>query len=188
MKLLKLLLIITGSLIFSACSSSCDNNNIDVVASLYALTLSSPDMVPQFVNQYKDIISSDDFNDCIDNFSNALKEEALTAPSKDEVYDRSMNIAAEAGYSEMGPRVADDMIRVFEDMLTLSRYLQQLKISSQNILNGNLQGYQSTEIYYLSSAIWNMSGNILYPQQVQALREMMFKLCYWYVSTLMQAA
>lgn len=171
-----------------SCSNTHDTKTKDLVAVIYALAISQPDAVPEYVKSHKNLFAeSSDFYNCIDDFSNALKESAIKSPSRNEIYDQAMKIAGDAGMPEMGSKIADDMSRSSGDMIRLASYLQQIKNSMPGLINGNSRTYASTELYQMSSYIWQMSSNLLLPQQVQSIREMMYRLSYWYVSNLITA-
>jgi hypothetical protein len=183
-----MLILVFFMLVLTCCKPKYDENTCVLVATVYSVSISYPEELPQYINSNKSALTANrKFDYCIGKLSNALLISAIKSPSRDEVQERSMKIASDAGAPELGSRVADDMMKTSGDMYQLGLYLKQLRNSTPQILNGNIDEYKNTDIYQLSSLVWNLSGNFLDPGQVKKLREITFKLSYWYVLSLLQS-
>lgn len=192
MKLHTWVFAISTVLLIGVCAQTAHGNNCDAdagrrIAHAYALAISYPDSLPQFVQQNKEFFHEDGPSiQCGRALVDGLRKSALSMPSPGDIRAQAMDVATRAGAPEMGPKVGDDMVATSLDMLRLASFVEELANTCPQLAAGDAKPYHDTSIYGFSSSMWGMieqSGTIL-TADLKAIRDMTMEMSEWMVLNL----
>ena len=155
------------------------------IAQAYALAISYPDSVPEFVQKNAVFFQQNGpAIQCGQILAAALQAAALSGPSERSIRERATDVAGRSGRPELGPKIAEDMLRTRSDMGQLASYIQDLVNTLPAVASGNLTPYHNTNLYRFSNYIWTMSSRLVSQEDLQALRTMTMQMSEWYVKNL----
>jgi hypothetical protein len=188
MRLLLIKLLLTSIIILSffidvTQAKTCKGVAGDTIVKAYALAVSYPDNVPEFV-----LINASQFHAdgdairCGSVLASQLRSEALTGPSPNAIREHAAKVAGQSGRPDLGPKIADDMISLNGDFLILAAYFQNLVDTLPAMLTGDITMYRDTLIYKNSKTGWGIIENSgLLPQKdIEAFRDLTMELSEWY--------
>lgn len=131
------------------------------LARVYAIAVSYPANVPDFVQQNAMFYRADGSAiRCGRVLASQLLNAALSGPSPDSVREQAADVAGRAGRPELGPSVADSMLENQADLYLLAGYVQNLVDTLPGVAEGDLTPYQSTAVYQNSAMVWTMIESI----------------------------
>jgi hypothetical protein len=159
------------------------NDTKDLIATAYAGAFSYPEKFPDWAGQNKSALASEQFRTCLDHMANQLTRAALSAPSYDDVYSRSMDIASRAGAPELGSKVAEDMSKTSGDLLQLAALLRQLMTCIESGVNDDWTRFSQSDFQAMAYVL-GMSEQQLGSDYTRRLREVSFELHRWYLLSL----
>jgi hypothetical protein len=155
------------------------------IAQAYALAISYPDSVPEFVQRNAVFFQQNGAAiQCGQILAATLQSAALLGPSPQSIREQAMDVAGRSGRPDLGPKVADDMLRTRSDLQQLASYIQDLVNTLPAAAKGDLAPYHSTNLYRFSKYIWTLSSGLLSPGDMQAIRNMTMQMSEWYVKGL----
>jgi len=187
---MKIFLIIVVFVVLTSlsCGHKWDSTTYDLVSRVYAHAIVYPENFAQFVSENSELFTNNsNFENCISEVAAAMANSALRAPSRSAIEEQSMRIASDAGVPELGSSVANDIMKTSGELYRVASYLKQIQNSVPLILNGNNTYYQSSEVYSLNLLVWNIAATYMSQQELNKIRELTYKLSYWYMSSLLKS-
>jgi hypothetical protein len=167
----------------------CDQESKELVLAAYAGAMTRPDDFPISTRKNSNMfVSANQWQNCIVRLSNALKQHVLSGPSPNEIRESAYNIASSANAPEKGEILYRQMMETSSDMLALARHLDSLSVSIRAILDDNFSTYYNSEVYRMSSFVWQSMEYAWgwQPGAVEMYRRLFYQMYVWYLRQLMQ--
>jgi hypothetical protein len=163
----------------------CDPDAFERIAIVAAMMAVYPDELPKYVAKNKALLGEQSsFNICLNHFIKQLSEKDLAKPSRKEIVKTSMEIAAKHGRSDLGERVAEDLMENRQDTLKVSQYLNNTANAVLTLLSDDLEQYRHTAFYQQNAYTWHSMRDLFQPDDVAALQKITNDLNVWYFTTL----
>lgn len=183
-KLLLATIVILGSIVNAAQAQTCSGDAGEAIARAYAIAVSYPDSVPEFVRKNASIFQPNGAAiRCGKALVSQLLSAAISGPSPNSIREHAADVAGRAGRPDLGPPLGDDMLKNRADMYQLASYLQNLVDTLHSITGGDVAPYQNTAVYQNSKLVWGMTESlgVLHPRDIKAFRDMTLEMSEWYV-------
>jgi len=184
MKLFLAAILVTSLYVDMAQSQTCRGDAGVAIARAYAIASSYPDSVPEFVGKNRALFQQNgDAIRCGSLLASQLRSAALQGPSPNSIREQASNMADQAGRPDLGPVVADDMLKSRLDMLELASDIQDLVDTLPSIIDGDVTPYQNSNVYQKPKFVIGILENsgLLTPRDLHDWRDLTMKICEWYV-------
>ena len=163
------------------------NMNGGQLARAYSIAVAYPDNVPGYISENKTPMEAECAQGSFGRyFIDCLRQRAISGPAPDEVNERAMEIASLAGAPQLGPQLAQELLKARTDMMLLASYLEDIIGVAPDILQGNTTSFQRTTLCSAMNVVWQSAAGLVLPEFLQTLRQMTFELNEWYVNNLME--
>lgn len=165
-------------------AQTCKGDSGVVIARAYAIAVSYPDSVPEFVKKNGTFFQPNGGAiKCGRVLASQLRSAALSGLSPQSIREQAGNVACRADRCDLGPIVADNMLKNISDMYQVAGYLQNLVDTLPSVTAGNVVPYQNTAVYQNSKLVWGMleSLGVLPPRDIKAIRDITLEMSEWYV-------
>jgi len=163
--------------------SPCNAAMSKQLGNVYALALFYPERFVNYEQQERAALSSSSFRRCLEDVANALSAAAVNMPSRQETYERAMDIASRAGAPQLGPKVTEEMMKNQGNYALVAEALTQLS----KVLGGEL-AYESTIMYETAitfgslSNLWKVLGaEAELPGFWKKYTQILFELTRWQI-------
>jgi hypothetical protein len=183
-----------GVLILCACSGNgaeanvCNGDAGVGIARAYAIAISYPDSLPQFVKNNPDLFRENGPSIiCGRTLVTELRKAVLKGPDIESIKGHAMDVATRAGAPELGPKLGEDMAKGSADVMQLAFWLEELVNTIPSLLQDDPKPYSNTSIYQYSKFMWTFSEGLLLPDDLKRFRDMMQEANEWIVTSLSTA-
>jgi hypothetical protein len=166
-------------------ATKCDPDTDKRIAIIAAMMSAYPDELPKYVDKNKALLGEQSsFNICLNHLIKQLAEKDLAKPSDKEIVKASMEIAAKHGRSDLGERVAEDLMENRQDRQKVSQYLNNTANAISTLLSNDLERYRHTAFYQQNAFTWHSMRDLFQPDDVVAVQKITNDLNVWYFATL----